>query len=315
MPLTLDQYANYLDTRGLPWPAPPKADPPRVKPHVPQFEGIRAVLWTVYGTLLAIPEGDLKFEVANDLQMNVALDKTIHEFKMWGAMSRKPGQPAEYMREIYKKAVDEQRLAPAADKYPELLCEKVWESIIKRLFQKEYAFDAGFYGSLNDYARKVAYFFHASLQGTGCYDNAATAMNALADRGIRQGLLADGQCFTPAQLGRGLSRQDATFRFDELIPVNGRFLSSEHKARKPSNSLFQAAVEAMAGEGIEAAEILHIGSSLSRDVSPAKKWGMRTALFAGDRSSLAATAEQLKDDHYRPDALLTDLGQVSQLFG
>ena len=27
--------------------------------------------------------------------MNVALDKTIHEFKMWGSMSRKPGQPAD----------------------------------------------------------------------------------------------------------------------------------------------------------------------------------------------------------------------------
>ena len=30
---------------------------------------------------------------------------------MWGSMSRKPGQPSEYMREIYKKALDEQRLA------------------------------------------------------------------------------------------------------------------------------------------------------------------------------------------------------------
>jgi hypothetical protein len=123
MPLTLDQYATYLDTRGLPWPAPPKVEPPRVKPHVPHLEGIRAVLWTVYGTLLAIPEGELKFEVSNELLMNVALDKTIHEFKMWGAMSRKPGQPAEYMREIYKKALDEQRLAPSAEKNPEVISE------------------------------------------------------------------------------------------------------------------------------------------------------------------------------------------------
>src|SRR5688572_3892307 len=159
MPLSLEQYATYLDTRGLPWPAAPPPAAPRVKPHLPHLDGVRAVLWTVYGTLLAIPEGDLKFEVENDLVMNVALDKTIHEFKMWGSMSRKPGQPAEYMREIYKKALDEQRLAPAADKYPEILSEKIWEGIIKKLFQKEYQFDAGFYGSLNDYARKVAYFF------------------------------------------------------------------------------------------------------------------------------------------------------------
>src|SRR5437868_4114396 len=127
MPLTLDQYATYLDGRGLPWPAPPKADPPKVRPHTPHLDGVRAVLWTVYGTLLAIPEGDLKIEVENDFIMNVDLDKTIHEFKMWGSMSRKPGQPYEYMREIYKKALAEQRLMPSPDKYPEIHGEKIWE--------------------------------------------------------------------------------------------------------------------------------------------------------------------------------------------
>src|SRR5947209_12104538 len=175
MPLSLDEYATQLDSRGLPWPAPPAPVPPKVRPHTPTLEGVRGVLWTVYGTLLAIPEGELKFEVENDFMMNVALDKTIHEFKMWGSMSRKPGQPSEYMREIYKKALDEQRLAPAPDKYPELLSEKVWEGIIKKLFQKDYQFDSGFYGALNEYAKKVAYFFHASLQGTGPYPNATAA--------------------------------------------------------------------------------------------------------------------------------------------
>jgi hypothetical protein len=247
--------------------------------------------------------------------MNVALDKTIHEFKMWGSMSRKPGQPADYMREIYKKALDEQRLAPAPDKYPEVLSEKVWEGILKKLFQKEYQFDAGFYGSLPEYAKKVAYFFHASLQGTGCYENAASAVKGLAGAGFTQGLLADGQVFTPVQLARGLSRQDEGVRLDELIPATNRVLSYQHRARKPSDLLFEAAVEALGAQGIEPAQILHIGSSVTRDIAPAKKWGMRTALFAGDRTSLAATPDQLKDPQSRPDALLTDLGQVADLVG
>ena len=315
MPLTLDQYATYLDTRGLPWPAPPPPDPPKVRPHIKPVEGVRAVLWTVYGTLVAIPEGDLKFEVDNDFMMNVALEKTIHEFKMWGSMSRKPGQPSEYMREIYKKALDEQRLAPAPDRYPELLSEKVWEGITKKLFQKDYQFDAGFYGALNEYAKKIAYFFHASLQGTGAYPNAAAAVKALAARGITQGLLADGQCFTPTQLARGLAKQDGAVHLDAVVTPANRFLSYRYRARKPSDLVFQAAVDALSAQGIEPHEVLHVGSSLPRDVGPAKKWGMRTALFAGDRASLAATADQLKDPQYRPDALLPDLSQVAQLVG
>src|SRR5436190_606747 len=62
MALTLDQYASYLDTRDLSWPAAPDVERPRAKPHLSRrVKGIRAVLWNVYGTLLNISGGDLLF--------------------------------------------------------------------------------------------------------------------------------------------------------------------------------------------------------------------------------------------------------------
>src|SRR5947209_13994181 len=112
MPLTLHQYATYLDGRDLNWPAPPEIEAPRAKPHLARLDDIRAVTWNVYGTLLRISFGDLLFEHPNDFIMGVALDKTIQEFKMWGSMSRKPGQPADYLREIYGHLLAEQRLMP-----------------------------------------------------------------------------------------------------------------------------------------------------------------------------------------------------------
>ena len=39
------------------------------------------------------------------LIMDVALDKTVQEYKMWGSMSRKPGQPSEYMGQIYEQTL------------------------------------------------------------------------------------------------------------------------------------------------------------------------------------------------------------------
>lgn len=315
MPLTLDQYANHLDGRGLPWPAMPPVDTPRVKPHTPAMPGIRAVLWTPYGTMLAIPEGELKFEVANDFIFVVALEKTIHEFKMWGSMSRKPGQPSDYMKEIYRKVVDTQRLMPSnGEKYPEVLAEKIWEEIIKKLFQKDYKFDAGFYGPLPEYAKKVAYFYHASLQGVGCYTGLAETVQELANRSIVQGLFGDGQCFTGTQVIRSLEKQRPGPSWDDLFPLSRRVLSCDVKGRKPSDTMFEAAIEMLGRAGIDANETLHIGSSLTRDIAPAKKWGMKTALFAGDRASLAATAEQLKDPQYRPDALITEPNQLLTMF-
>lgn len=314
MPLTLEQYASHLDTRDLPWPMAPDPAPPKARPHLPAIPGIRAVLWNVYGTLICISEGELKFESENNFLMEVALEKTIHEFKMWHSMSRKPGQPSAYMREVYQKVLNEMRLVPSAgERYPEIAAERVWENIIKKLFQKDYSFDAGFYGSLNEYSKKIAYFFHTSLQGTACYPGAGEALRALSERGIFQGLLGDGQCFTAVQLQRGLHCQDENIDLSAAIPLNGRWISSELRCRKPSENLFRAALRSLRERGIEAHETLHVGSSLARDLVPAKKAGMRTALFAGDRASLAATSEQLKDPQQRPDALLTELPQIAQV--
>ena len=316
MSLNLEQYAAFLGGRGLPWPAPPEPDLPKAKPHLKQFQGLKAVVWNVYGTLLSISSGELKFEVDDNYLMEVALDKTIHEFKMWGSMSRKPGQPSAYMKEILQRVLNEFRLAPTGgERYPEIQAERVWENIIKKLFQKEYTFDAKFYGSLNEFSRKVAYFYHASLQGTGCYPGALEALNSVAESGLKQGILGDGQCFTPVQLLRGLQKQSAGVEFDRLIPPGYRWLSAEQKARKPSDTLFRSALRVLEKDGITPGQVLHVGSSLVRDLGPAKKLGLRTGLFAGDKNSLSATTEQLKDPQYRPDVLFTELSQVVQVIG
>ena len=120
MPLTLEQYVERLDERtDLPWPIAPRPDPPKAKPSLHSLP-VKAVFWTVYGTLVAIPQGELQFEHPQDFVTDAALDKLIKEFKMWNSMSRKPGAPAAYMKELYRKALMTLRLAPAGggEKYP-----------------------------------------------------------------------------------------------------------------------------------------------------------------------------------------------------
>ncbi len=317
MPLTLEQYATYLDTRkDLPWPAPPQASPVKARPHLVRLDGIRAVLWNVYGTLLAIQLGDLVFEHPTAFIMSNALDRTIQEFKMWASMSRKPGQPAEQMHNTYNRFLNEQRSVPGGtERHPEVCAERIWEAILKQLLQKDYKFDAGFFGSLNEYSRKVAYFFHASLQGTACYPGAARALAHVAESGLAQGLLADGQCFTPVQLQRGLEAQAPDARLEQWLTDGLTVLSCDVRARKPSERLFRQAVNALAEKGIAPAEVLHVGSRIQQDLVPARRLGMKTALFAGDRTSLQATPEQLREPACRPDVLLTELEQITSVIG
>jgi FMN phosphatase YigB (HAD superfamily) len=246
--------------------------------------------------------------------MEVALDKTIQEFKMWPAMCRKPGHPAAYLREVYEDLLQQQHLvAGGKEKHPEIVADQLWEAFIKKLLQKNYVFDAGFYGSLNEFSRKVAYFFHASVQGTAAYEGAARTLRTLFEKGLVQGLLADGQCFTAIQLQRALAKHDPAADLDAWVPPGLRALSHEIRGRKPSERLFQHALVALAKAGIPPDQVLHVGSRLTQDIAPARRQGMRTALFAGHKASLQATPEQLKDAGTRPDVLVTRLDQICEL--
>lgn len=311
MPLTLEQYVERLDGRAdLPWPAAPKVESVKAKPSIHALP-VKAVFWTVYGTLIAVPRGELQFEHPDEDVTHAALDKVIKEFKMWNSMSRKPGAPSEYMRELFNKALTALRMTGSGgEKFPEVLAERIWDDIVKKLMQKEYSFDAVTYGSLDDYVKKIAYFYHASIQGAGAYPGAADTLKLLAERGVVQGLLTDGQCFTVGQMQRCLRKQDPDFEVDAVLPPSMRLISSEKKARKPSETLFKAAITAAGARGLSPSEVLHVGSSLTRDIGPAKKHGFRTALFAGDRASLAATPDQLKAPALRPDVLITELPQM-----
>ena len=289
MPLSLEQYAAYLDSRhDLPWPAPPAVEPANAKPHLKRLPGIRAVLWNVYGTLLAIPFGELLFEHPQPFVMQMSLEKTIAEFKMWPSMSRKPGAPSEYMGYIYKTLLDEQRMLPSpGEKYPEVLAERVWEGVIKKLLHKEYTFDAGFYGSLNEYSKKIAYFFHASLQGTACYPVADRALRAVFDAGLTQGLCADGQCFTVLQLQRGLDALGGGVRLDDVMPNDLHVLSCDVRGRKPSERLFLQALDVLEAKGIGPEEVLHVGSRIDKYLVPAKKdqiQGKLASITTGEES-------------------------------
>jgi FMN phosphatase YigB (HAD superfamily) len=314
MALTLEQYVSYLDTRDLPWPAAPDLDPPKAKPHLVRLKDVRAVTWNVYGTLLAITGGELFFEHPNLFVMDVALDKTIQEFKWWDHMTRTPLPPAEYLRSVYANLIHELRSVPETPQnFREVRSDWLWEKIIKRLLKKDYRFDAGFFGALNEFSQKVAYFFHASLQGVACFPGALAALRHVANSGLAQGLLGDGQCFTLAQLQRSVSEKDAMANLGQVVDPRFCTLSWEVKARQPSRRLFQQCLEAFGRQGIRPEQVLHIGSRVPLDIVPARKWGMKVGLFAGDKAALDATPAHFTDPASRPDVLLTELTQIAEI--
>ncbi|HQR43269.1 MAG TPA: HAD family hydrolase [Gemmatales bacterium] len=312
---TLAQFAEQLDLRPeLTWPAPPEVHRTKSKPHLKPLPQVRAVTWNVYGTLLAISGGELLREHPQKFITDLALDKTIQEFKMWKAMSRKPGHPAEYMRVMIGNVLDAMLfLVEKGETHPETLHEKIWEGIIRKLMQNEYTVDTGKYGSLEEMSLKVAYFYNRCLQGVGAQADAADTVQWIKDSNLWQGLLADGQAYTGLHLQRSLQQQNPSVLAEFCIPSSHRVLSHALKSRKPSDKLYKEMIRRLKEFGISPQETLHVSNDLSNDLLPAKKHGFLTCLFTGDSQSLRAKPEEVADPNNRPTVMVTQLTQIVQM--
>ncbi len=315
MARSLQEYAAWLDDRQLLWPQAPQPVSPKATPYLKPLEGIRAVTWGVYGTLLTISSGRLQFLHPDPLCMEVALDKTIHEFNMWNSMSRKPGAPWEYLFQQYKGLVEANLLAasPRPGEAPEIDAAHIWQVLIERLGKKDFSWDEAFYGSVEELCEKVAWFFHAALQGVNAAPNALVALQHVRKAGLEQGLVGDGQCFTLMQLARALPLPDAFSELSRLFTRGCVCLSFQYGVRQPATSLFEACLVRLGKRGIAPGEVLHVAPRLKEELAPAKKLGLRTALYAGDAASLEATPAEVNDPALRPDRILTDLRQIRQL--
>ena len=316
MGLSLSVYIEELHQRSdLIWPIPPEPVALKATPYLKPLTDIRLVTWSIYGTLLHVGHGRLLHQHPQEIRMQIALEKTISEFNMWYSMTRRQGQPWEGLKILYDRFYQDLEMVSSKHKgdYPEVDSSKIWMKIIEKLQLKEYSYDVDKYGDEAHLAMKIAYFFHANLQGARAVANSRETLAALTLAGIRQGLLSDAQVFSVPQLGFHLQEQLPFVSMAEVLAADFFFLSSQEKVRKPSISLYQHARDAIKKHGISPDQVLHVSHRLQDDLAVAKKFGFRTALFAADKSSCDITPEDVRDPALRPDRLITEIRQIRDI--
>lgn len=317
MAKTLLEYAEWLTERKLLWPAPPPVESAKATPMTKPLPGIRAVTFEVYGTLLRITDGRLVHRHPQALRMELALDKTIQEFNMWNSMTRKMGKPWEQLQTKYLNGLEEQQMASSGRKgdVTEVNSATLWRKLIGMLDKKDYQYDQSFYGDLDEFAAKVAYYFHSCLQGIEAAPGGLATLSSLSAAGVRVALLTDGQPFTAAQVLHAIQRCEQTAVSESLLSSSLNTISADEGVKKPSRTLYLRAVERFAQIGIAPEQILHIGTRLKEDLSVAKSLRMRTALYAAEKLPLQATSQEMSDPALRPDRLLTKLDQIRDVVG
>jgi FMN phosphatase YigB (HAD superfamily) len=318
MALSLSEYLENLHQRpDLLWPKPPPLNPLKATPSCQPIPGIKLVTWSIYGALLHIDEGRLMHLHPQEFRMQIALEKTIKEFNMWNSMSRKPGQPWEYMLRQYKTILEEAGMVSTRRKgdVPELDSRKIWRKIIERLVKNEYAWEESTLGDLDEFAAKVACFFHACLQGTEALPGARDTLLQLMHSGIRCGLLTDAQVFSMPQLLHDFRQQGPIGSLADILSPDLLLLSSQVGLKKPSETLYQQARQQFEQRQISPEQVLHVSHRLQDDLAVAKKYGFHTVLFAADKNSCRVQAADVRNPDWKPDRLITEIRQIRDIVG
>lgn len=141
----------------------------------------------------------------------------------------------------------------------------------------------------------------------GPMPGAAATLRQLSAKGIRLGLISNAQCHTAPILEQTLGFTRAELGIDPTLQV---FSYLERRA-KPDTHLFEIPRDLLAHQGIAAHDVLYVGNDVRNDIAPARASGFRTALFAGDATSLRLRGKSLENSG--ADLVITDLLQLIAL--
>ncbi|UCD56339.1 MAG: HAD hydrolase-like protein, partial [Candidatus Hydrogenedentota bacterium] len=273
-----------------------------------------AVLWDVYGTLLALSVGDLESALAKKETMRTAFRLTAKEFGFERFLN---GDPAETLMELYVREIEKthRRKRIHGIFSPEVRIEQIWTRIMKKLALKGYKPRANGNGIGLDLALKVAYFFDDVYQTKVLYPGARQTLESVRKLGLKQGIISNAQFYTPIAL-KILLRQKGSRGVDPLQRLFDRrlvFFSYRLGVSKPNPLAFEQARTRLRAMKIEPNQVLYVGNDVLNDMIPARKVGFKCVLFAGDRESLTLRENHTECAGFRPDAVIKSLPQLLKI--
>jgi putative hydrolase of the HAD superfamily len=288
--MPFDKLARHIQSSSEELCPLPTAEQPDLRP----MEGIRAVLFDVYGTLFVSGSGDIS--LAQNENRNPALMAAL-QHAGFSLVDRE----APFAQLLYK-AIETFRasLIQKGTTYPEVCIQTVWKSFLHQAEQHGWLRLTGDLDlAIVDYECRV----------NPCWPmpDAGSVLKDLQKAGFALGIISNAQFYTPLLFCALLGQTTDEIGFEPDLSV----WSYRELMGKPSTELFEIAKTSLAKRGISESETLFIGNDMRNDIWPAYLVGFKTALFAGDGRSLRLREDHPDASRVRPDLVLTNLRQLT----
>ena len=290
---------NLLKKRFRKLSEPVDQKPTGTKPVLKKMNGIRYVIFDFYGTLFISGVGDIGIdeESRNESEFRDALKAAGYETS---------AEAATEGFDIYEQTVNKHKQSWITKGYeePEPAIEDVWLDVLNELHLRKQIRKKPEMGD----ARLFSVEFEARMNPVWPMPNLLPMLKQLQAGGLEIGIISNSQFYTP------IAFEALTDKELHHLGFNPGLLhwSYEEHLKKPSVEFYSRFMEKLKRQFPDASpeQVLYIGNDMLKDVYPAAKLGMKTALFAGDQRSLKWRREDPRCKKLQPDLVVTDLLQI-----
>jgi putative hydrolase of the HAD superfamily len=272
------------------------------------LEGIRAVIFDVYGTLFVSGSGDVgtSMEVSSAAPFSEALGGAGLIPPEWAESRREIG---EILRDLYFDTIRKHhnRLRERGNEFPEVDIREVWSESMETLSRK-YPLGSG--KPTPDLIEALAVEVECRLNPVWPMPEIIGVLEYLRSRGFVLGIVSNAQFYTPLLFPALTGGDLSSLGFSEDLLVWSYLL----KTAKPSSLLFLEITRELRNEyAIAPREAVYIGNDMLNDVFAAGNVGLRTVLFAGDARSLRMRPDDPRCKGVHPDSTIKGLEQLKVL--
>lgn len=268
------------------------AMPTDVAPQLERLADVRCVVFDIYGTLVISGSGDVGSADQHD--DGARIREALAAVGWEGAAVPTIDQLHEQIR-----SSNEQRKSDVCPK-PEVDIVEIWRQTLVAAGMEPWA-------SRCERVVRLSAEYEARANPTWPMPGAAELINELRNRSMPLGIVSNAQAFTIPLIEdvAGGPLADRGFDLDFCV------FSFRYRQAKPGPRLFDVLREGLKRRQISPNETLYVGNDMLNDMWAASQAGLRTAWFAGDARSLRARSDDPRCRSFRPDLVLTSLGQLS----
>lgn len=264
---------------------------------------IRCVAFDFYGTMFLSGTGGLGVEGEPE-------DHAERARRALRSADIKPGTSRDYPGETGRRAIErfEERLSAFEEsrrergiRHPEPDIGELWHRVLRDL-SGEGLLENSIGG---EKARLFALEFELQVNEVWPAPGLEKVIGEL--RGSRDlGIISNSQFYTPLTFRALTGRSPEEMGFDPSLLI----WSYKVGLKKPSLDFYRHFTRRLEKRDYEPRQVLYVGNDIRRDVAPARKLGMKTALYAGDRRSVRHDRGEPQREPFKADLILTALPQL-----